>query len=86
MDGLRLDSLQDFGVRSLVIHALMVVTFASAILFGFVVEGDVGLVAFVALLTFTAGMWVGHSIHSLGNAVAGRDYGGVLGVLSRYVK
>lgn len=85
MTGTRFDSLQDFGVRSLVIHAVMVVTFAGAILAGAFVGGEVGFVAFVALLTFTAGMWVAHSVHSLGNAVAGEDYGGVLEVISRYV-
>ena len=81
----RLDSLQDFGVRSLLIHAIMVVTFVGALAAGFLVSGDGGTVAFVALLTFTAGLWLSHSIHSLGNAAAGEDYGGVIEVLSRDV-
>ena len=81
----RFDSLQDFGVRSLLIHAIMVVTFVGALAAGFLVSGDGGTVAFVALLTFTAGLWLGHSIHSLGNAAAGEDYGGVIEVLSRDV-
>ena len=72
---------EDFGTRSLTIHALMVLAFVNAILAGLVVGGRVGLVSFVALLNFTAGLWVAQSIHSLGNATADGEYEGVLNEL-----
>jgi len=31
------------------------------------VEGQIGLVSFVAFVNFTAGMWICQSIHSLGS-------------------
>ncbi|MFC4543346.1 hypothetical protein ACFO5R_15560 [Halosolutus amylolyticus] len=74
--------LEDFGNRSLAVHGVMVLAFANAILAGLFVSGQVGLVSFVALLNFTAGLWVAHSIHSLGNGVSGDDeYAGVLNEL-----
>ncbi|WP_290819429.1 hypothetical protein, partial [Halovivax sp.] len=71
-------TLEDFGTRSLAIHGIMVLAFANAILVGLLVGGQLGLVSFVALLNFTAGLWVAHSIHSLGNAVSDDEYAGVL--------
>ncbi len=73
--------LEDFGARSLTVHGIMVLAFANAILAGLFVTGQVGLVSFVALLNFTAGLWVAHSIHSLGNEVGDDDYAGVLNEL-----
>ncbi|MFC4245580.1 hypothetical protein ACFOZ7_00935 [Natribaculum luteum] len=73
--------LEDFGTRSLTIHGIMVLAFANAILAGLFVTGQVGLVSFVALLNFTAGLWVAHSIHSLGNEVGDDDYAGVVNEL-----
>src|SRR6056297_2340929 len=55
--------LEDFGARSLLIHGIMVVVFANAILVGLLVEGLVGVATFVALLNFTAGLWIAHSVH-----------------------
>ncbi|MDQ2049507.1 hypothetical protein RBH26_03325 [Natronolimnohabitans sp. A-GB9] len=72
---------EDFGTRSLTIHAVMVVAFANAILAGLFVGGEIGLVSFVALLNFTAGLWVAHSIHSLGNASRGDEYKGIINEL-----
>ena len=72
---------EDFGTRSLAIHALMVLAFANAILAGLFLAGRVGLVSFVALLNFTAGLWLAHSIHSLGNEVGDGEYEGVLNEL-----
>lgn len=71
-------SLEDFGTRSLLIHGLMVIAFANAVLVGLLVEGVVGTTSFVALLNFTAGLWVAHSINSLGNAVDEDGYEGIL--------
>ncbi|KDE57482.1 hypothetical protein EL22_11860 [Halostagnicola sp. A56] len=76
-------TLEDFGVRSLLVHGIMVVVFANAILVGFLVDGVVGVVTFVALLNFAAGLWVAHSINSLGNAVGEDEYEGVLNELVR---
>ncbi|WP_265108162.1 hypothetical protein [Halosolutus halophilus] len=74
--------LEDFGNRSLAVHGIMVLAFANAILAGLFVAGQLGLVSFVALLNFTAGLWVAHSVHSLGNGVTGDDdYAGVLNEL-----
>lgn len=73
---------EDFGTRSLAVHGIMVLAFANAVLVGLFVSGQVGLVSFVALLNFTAGLWVSHSIHSLGNGVSGDgEYAGVLNEL-----
>lgn len=73
--------LEDFGTRSVAVHALMVLAFANAVLAGLFLAGQVGLVSFVALLNFTAGLWVAHSIHSLGHEAAGGEYDGVLNEL-----
>lgn len=73
--------LEDFGTRSLTIHGVMVLAFANAILAGLFVEGQLGLVSFVALLNFTAGLWVAHSVHSLGNTATDDEYEGVLNEL-----
>ena len=70
--------LEDFGTRSLLTHGLMVLAFVNAVLAGLFVGGRIGLVSFVALLNFTAGLWVAHSIHSLGNATSDDEYDGVL--------
>ncbi|RKD97968.1 hypothetical protein [Halopiger aswanensis] len=73
--------LEDFGTRSIATHALMVLAFVNAILAGLVIGGQVGVISFVALLNFTAGLWVAHSIHSLGNATTDDEYDGVLNEL-----
>ena len=72
---------EEFGTRSLAVHALMVVAFANAVLAGLLLEGQLGVVSFVALLNFTAGLWVAHSVHSLGDATADGEYDGVLNEL-----
>ncbi|MFC6716219.1 hypothetical protein ACFQGT_08080 [Natrialbaceae archaeon GCM10025810] len=73
--------LEDFGRRSLTIHGIMVLAFVNAVLAGLFVEGQLGLVSFVALLNFTAGLWVAHTIHSFGNAIGDDEYAGVLNEL-----
>ncbi|WP_114575712.1 hypothetical protein [Saliphagus sp. LR7] len=73
--------LEEFGTRSLVTHGLMVVTFLGAVLAGLFVDGQFGLVSFVALVNFTGGLWVAHSIHSLGHVQGGGEYVGVLAEL-----
>jgi len=78
-------SLADFGVRSLITHAIMAVTFAGAMVSGLFVEGDVGLISFVAFVNFTAGLWICQSVHSLGEAASGSDYQGVLKEVLDYV-
>jgi hypothetical protein len=77
--------LKDFGVRSVVTHAIMVLTFAGAAVSGLFVGGRIGLISLVAFLNFTAGVWVCQSIHSLGNAATDDDYRGVLAELLDYV-
>lgn len=72
---------EDFGTRSLAIHAIMVLAFANAVLAGLLVQGQMGVVSFVALLNLTAGLWVAHSIHSLGNVSSDDEYDGVLNEL-----
>lgn len=69
--------LQDFGTRSLLTHAIMAVALAGAVASGLVVEGELGRISFVALLNFTAGVWVCQSIHSIGNP----EYKGVINVV-----
>ena len=69
---------EDFGTRSVAIHGIMAIVFVNAILAGLVVTGQVGLVSFVALLNFTAGLWVAHSIHSLGNVAIDDEYNGII--------
>lgn len=76
-----INRLEDFGTRSLVTHAIMAVSFAGAIGAGLFVDGTLGLVSFVALLNFTAGVWISQSIHSLGNARTDDSYDGILTVL-----
>lgn len=72
---------EDFGTRSLATHALMVLALANGILAGLFVEGQLGLVSFVSLLGFTAGLWIAQSIHSLGNAASDGEYEGILNEL-----
>lgn len=78
--------LADFGTRSVLTHAIMALTFLGAVVSGLFVDGDVGLVSFIAFVNFTAGMWICQSIHSLGSTAAGDDYDGVLKVIRRYVQ
>ncbi len=78
--------LVDFGTRSLVTHAIMAVTLVAGLGIGLAVDSRVGVVSFVALLNFTAGMWVCQSIHSLGNAAREDEYDGVINELKQYVK
>ncbi|GAB3669093.1 hypothetical protein [Halopiger thermotolerans] len=73
--------LEDFGTRSIVTHALMVLALVNAVLAGLLLEGQLGVVSFVALLNFTAGLWVAHSVHSLGNVGKDTEYEGVLNEL-----
>ncbi|MDJ1431415.1 hypothetical protein [Halostagnicola sp. A-GB9-2] len=69
---------EDFGTRSVAIHGIMAIAFVNAILAGLFITGQVGLVSFVALLNFTAGLWVAHSIHSLGNVATDDEYNGII--------
>ncbi|WP_425495418.1 hypothetical protein [Natrinema halophilum] len=59
----------------------MAVAFGGAIATGLLVDGRIGLVSFVALLNFTAGLWVAQSVHSLGNARTDDSYNGIVSVL-----
>jgi len=70
--------LEEFGTRSLVTHAMMAVTFGGAVVSGLFVSGEIGRVAFVSMLTFSSGLWMSHSVHSLGNVRAGDTYNGIL--------
>lgn len=81
-----LASLRDFGTRSLLTHAIMGATFFGALVTGLFVEGQVGLISFVAFVNFTAGMWICQSVHSLGASAAGTDYDGVLSEVLAYVR
>lgn len=69
--------LQSFGARSLLTHTIMAVTLAGAVLSGFVVGGELGQFSFVALMNFTAGVWICQSIHAIGNP----EYEGILSVV-----
>jgi hypothetical protein len=71
-------ALEDFGTRSLVTHAMMVITGTAGVLSALFVPGTVGDISFVAFLNFTAGLWVSQSVHSLGNSYTDDDYRGVL--------
>jgi hypothetical protein len=71
-------SLQSFGVRSLVTHVLMAMTLAAAVGTGLFVSGEIGRLSFVALLNFTAGVWICQSVHSVGNP----EYDGILNVVN----
>jgi hypothetical protein len=82
----RLSALQDFGTRSLVIHAIMSVTLPLGFAIGLTVDSRLGLISFVALLNFTAGMWVCQSIHSLGAEASEYGYDGVINEIRAYVK
>lgn len=81
MERNRIDRLADFGVRSLVTHAIMALSFAGALAVGLLVDGRLSVVSFVALLNFTAGVWLAQSIHSLGNARTADPYNGIVTVL-----
>lgn len=70
--------LADFGARSIVTHALMAIGFVGAVISGLFIEGQIGVVSMVAFINFTAGLWVSHAIHSLGNAAVDDEYNGVL--------
>jgi len=59
-----LSLLDDFGTRSLITHAIMSITLPLGFLIGLTVDSQLGLVSFVALLNFTAGMWICQSIHA----------------------
>jgi hypothetical protein len=69
--------LQYFGNRSLLTHAIMAVSLFGAVVAGLFVDGTIGLLSFVALLNFTAGMWVCQSVHAVGNP----DYRGIASVV-----
>ena len=75
--------LADFGTRSLVTHAIMAVTLIGAVGSAAFLEGEVGLVSFVAFVNFTAGVWICQSIHSLGHAYADGEYEGVIQALRK---
>lgn len=70
--------LADFGTRSILTHVLMGIGFFGAVISGLFVEGRVGVIALVAFMSFTGGMWISQSIHSLGNAATDDEYNGVL--------
>ncbi|WP_053948385.1 hypothetical protein [Halolamina sediminis] len=73
-----IQQLRDFGTRSLVLHGLMGLSFVCAVASAFTLSGQVGLVSFVAFVNLTAGLWISHSVHSLGNSFTDDDYDGVL--------
>lgn len=77
--------LSEFGTRSLVTHLIMGVTLVTGLAVGLTVDSQLGLVSFVALLNFTAGMWICQSIHALGNAAREDDYDGVLKEIRKHV-
>ncbi|WP_082230114.1 hypothetical protein [Halorubrum lipolyticum] len=81
-----LSSLDDFGTRSLLTHAIMSVTLPLGLVIGLTVDSQLGLVSFVALLNFTAGMWICQSIHSLGAEASDDGYDGVINEIRSYVK
>ena len=74
-----------FGTRSLLTHGIMAVTLSAALAVGILTDSQVGLVSFIALLNFSAGMWVCQSIHSLGHAAREDDYQGIITEIRRYV-
>lgn len=63
----------------------MAATFLGAIASAVFIEGQLGIISFVAFLNFTAGLWVSQAIHSLGNSFTDDDYQGVLRALLSYV-
>lgn len=76
-----LQGLREFGARSLLVHVLMSFASIGAIGSAFLLSGDLGLVSFVALVNFAAGLWVSHSIHSLGNTFTEDEYDGIVAEL-----
>ncbi|GAB7093208.1 hypothetical protein JCM30237_03600 [Halolamina litorea] len=76
-----LEQLREFGTRSLVLHTLMALTLLAAVGSAFLLTGELRLVSFVAFLNFTAGLWISHSVHSLGNTFRGDEYEGITGEL-----
>mgnify|MGYP007116981881 CR=1 FL=1 len=70
--------LADFGVRSIITHILMGFGFVGAVGSGLFIDGQIGVISMVAFINFTAGLWIGQSIHSLGNAATDEEYDGVL--------
>jgi len=76
-----LSPIADFGLRSVVTHALMVVTFLGAVGSAFLLPDRLATVSFVAFMNFTAGVWVCQAVHSLGNSFTDDDYRGVLRVV-----
>lgn len=73
--------LRDFGTRSLVTHVIMALAFLGAVVSALLLQGQIGLVSFVAFVNFAAGLWICQTIHSLGNSFTDDDYDGVLGVV-----
>ena len=59
-------------------HALMAIGFVGAVVSGLFIEGQIGTISMVAFINFTAGLWISHAIHSLGNAATDDEYNGVL--------
>jgi hypothetical protein len=55
----------------------MALSLTGAIAAALLVEGEVGRISFVALLNFTAGLWICQSIHALGNP----QYKGIINVV-----
>ena len=80
-----LQPLADFGVRSLVTHGIMVVTFLGVVGTAVFLDGQLQTVSLVAFINFTAGMWVCQAVHSLGNSFTDDDYQGVLRTVLEYV-
>lgn len=70
--------LADFGTRSILTHVLMAFGFLGAVISGVFVDGQIGVIGLVAFMSFTGGMWIAQSIHSLGNAATDDEYNGVL--------
>lgn len=73
--------LEKFGTRSVVLHVLMALSFLAAVGSAFLIEGQLGIISFVAFVNLTAGMWISQSVHSLGNAFTDDEYDGVVGQL-----
>jgi hypothetical protein len=82
----QLSQLADFGIRSLLTHGIMAVSFIGAVISGLYIEGQIGLISFVAFVNFTAGMWICQSIHAFGAAAGGSSYNGVLSEVRDYVQ
>lgn len=78
--------LAEFGVRSVITHGIMAITFLGAVVTGLFINNNFGTISFVAFVNFTAGMWICQSIHSLGSTARGDDYDGVIKEILRYVR